>query len=185
MSGPPTETIYFGLKLYEFLTLAAIVIGPVVAVSLQLFSERRRRKLEQQTQTMRMLVSTRHLAGDPNYTTAINMIPVDFNRNRKIMAAWQAYIEAIRYEPSPGNEEAHYKTTIAKQTHLIFLIMQYLGYKLAETDIQTTAYAAGGFVERDKLMIGGWLAWPRIADALEAQNRAYIQTPNEPDSDKQ
>jgi hypothetical protein len=173
-----TETLYLGLKLYELLTLLAIVLGPVMAVILQLTSERRRRKREMQTQTMRMLVSTRHLAGDPNYTTAINMIPIDFNNNRKIMDAWNAYIDAIMFKPSPGDEEAHNKNVISKQTYLIFLILSYLGYDLPETKIQNTAYAAGGYIQRDNLMINGWLAWPRIAEALEAQNRAMIPPPS-------
>ena len=61
-----------------------------------------------------------------------------------------------------------------KQTHLIFLIMKKLGYDLSEVDIQSTPYAAGGFIERDSLFLRGWEAWPRIAQALEAQNQHLI-----------
>ena len=85
MTPTPPEVLYWGLKLSELVSLIGIIIGPIVAVCITLVIEARRRKRDQRVQTMRMLVSTRHLAGDPAYTTAINMIPVDFNKNRKIM----------------------------------------------------------------------------------------------------
>jgi len=52
------EKLYMGMQLYELITIAAILIGPLAAVAIQLTSETRRRTKEQQTQTMRMLVST-------------------------------------------------------------------------------------------------------------------------------
>ena len=116
-----------------------------------------------------MLVSTRHLMGDAAYTTAINMIPIDFNSCNDIMAAWRDYIDAIQ----PGHDdtlEARMKIASFKQTKLVHLILKRLGYQLSEVDIQATPYAAGGFVERDTLFIRGWESWPRIAQALETQN---------------
>ena len=170
MMAVVTEPTILGLKIYELITIAAIVIGPIVAVSITLFFEGRRQERDRQNQTMRMLVSTRHLPGDAAYTTAINMIPVDFNRQRSIMAAWHAYIESIRYQPSPENVDESLKQAVSKQTKLIFEIMRFLGYRISESDIQATAYAAGGFIERDNIMIRAWQSWPRIADALESQS---------------
>ena len=66
------------------------------------------------------------------------------------------------------------KVASFKQTKLIHLILKHLGYKLSEVDIQATPYAAGGFVERDALFIRGWESWPRIAEALEAQNQHFL-----------
>jgi hypothetical protein len=173
MTPTPSETLYWGLKLSELVSLIGIIIGPIVAVCITLIIEARRRKRDQQVQTMRMLVSTRHLPSDPAYTTAINMIPVDFNKNRRVMAAWKAYIDAVFHKPTSENIAKHKIDTEAKQTKLIFAIMRYLGYELAEIDIQTTPYAAGGMIDRDNLMLRGWEAWPRIADALEAQTNIY------------
>jgi len=109
------------------------------------------------------------MPSDPAYSTAINMIPIDFNRNRKVMAAWKTYIETIMFQPSAENAASHETKIYTNQTKLIFEIMKCLGYDLSETDIQTSAYAAGGFVARDNLMMDAWRAWPRIANALEAQ----------------
>ncbi len=157
------------MKLYEIITLVAILVGPVLAVLVQLRAESRKQTRDQQTITMRMLASTRHLPADPAYSTTINMIPIDFNRVPKVMEAHKAYIELINVRPTSENQARHDEQHITKQTKLLFAMTQHPGYNLPETDIQTTAYAAGGFIERDNLMLNAWGAWPRIADALEKQ----------------
>ena len=169
------------MKLYEIITLTAILVGPVLAVLVQLRAEGRKQTRDQQAITMRMLVSTRHMVSDPAYSTAINMIPIDFNRVRSVMDAHKAFVDTVNIVPSDENRAKHHEQIATKQTKLIFAMTRYLGYELPETDIQTTAYASGGFVDRDNLMTNGWRAWPRIAEALEAQNRAYIpQASNDP-----
>lgn len=106
------------------------------------------------------------------------MTPIDFNSVMSVMSAHKAYIEQITYQPTPENIAAHEKQIITKQTKLIFEMAKHLKYDLSETDIQTTAYAAGGFVQRDNLMLRAWEAWPRIADALESQSEPAETTEN-------
>ena len=166
-----TDPLYLGLKLYEWLTLVGVIAGPIVAVLLTLWIEGRRRDHDQRVQVLKALLTTRHLPGDPAYSVAINMIPVEFNKSAAVMAAWHSYMEAVRYRPSDENADEHFKVTMTKQTKLIFQVMRELGFKLAETDIQTTAYAADGFIQRDNVFIEAWRSWPRIAAALEANNQ--------------
>ena len=164
-----SDALYWGLKFNEWITLVGILIGPIVAVLITLWVDGRRRTREQQTQVMRMLLNSRHLPSDPTYTVAINSIPVEFNSSKRVMAAWHTYIDSVRYKASEENAAALYEDVRAKQTKLIYEMMRSLGYSLAETDIQNSAYAAGGFVDRDKVFMDAWRAWPRIADALENQ----------------
>tara|TARA_B110001454_G_C12719084_1_gene433921 strand:+ start:554 stop:1090 length:537 start_codon:yes stop_codon:yes gene_type:complete len=164
------------MKTSELINLLAILLGPILAVAVQLISEGRRKTHEQQTQTMRMLLSTRHMPSDPVYSTAINMIPIDFNKSKRVMQAHKAYIECITYQPSSENVETHNQQIISKQTKLIFEMARHLKYDLPETDIQTSAYAAGGFIARDNLMLDAWRSWPRIAEALENNNKIYLAT---------
>ena len=170
MATPPIDVLYFGLKLSELLTLIGIVSGPIVAVLVTLWIEGTRRKKEQQVQTLRMLLSTRHLAADPAYSTAINLIPIDFNDCRKVMDAWRDYIRHVRITPTPEGAETHHQDTMAKQTTLIFEMMCEIGFKLKETDIQTSAYASNALIDRDNITLNAWKSWSRIADALEKNN---------------
>jgi hypothetical protein len=164
------EHLYWGWKLLDWATLLALVAGPIVAVLITQWSDGRRHRRQQQIQTMRMLVSTRHLAGDPAYSQAINLVPIEFNKQTRIMAAWREYVEVVRFMPQPSDEQSHLALMRGKQTALVFQVLQYLGYDLSETDIQTSAYAAGGLIERDNLSIDAQRAWRDIATALQRQN---------------
>jgi hypothetical protein len=178
------EHLYWGWKLLDWATLFALFAGPILAVLITLWSEKRRHSRQQQVQTMRMLISTRHLPGDPVYTQAINLVPIEFNRQSKIMAAWRAYVDVVRFKPQAGDEKSHYALVIGKQTSLVFQILQHLGYDLPENEIQTSAYAADGWIERDNISLDSQRAWRDIATALQRQNELTaimtVQQPAQP-----
>lgn len=163
-----TGATYWGT--YEWLTLGALVLGPVLAVGMNLWHESRRCIRDRQLQVARMLLSTRHLVSDPAYSTAINLIPVEFRDQKSVMEAWKQYIEAVRYQPTPENSNEAHRITTAKQTRLIFEVTKHLGFNLSESEIGTSGYVAGGYVERDGILIAGYRAWPEIAAALKEQN---------------
>ncbi len=95
------------MSLEAALTIVAIVAGPLAAVLITLLVERRRKARETQLHVLRMLISTRHLPSDPTYATAINLVPVEFNRHSAVMGAWNTYIEAVRYQPAQADRESH------------------------------------------------------------------------------
>jgi len=169
------ETLYWGLKFGEWVTLAGLVLSPVFAVILTLWVDGRRKQREQRIQVMRMLLTTRHLPGDAVYSVAINLIPIEFNNSRGVMAAWHSYIESVRYTPTPENQEEHQKIIFSRQTKLIFETMKTIGFKLSETDIQTSAYAADGFIKRDSILIASQLAMPDIANSMRRQTEILEQ----------
>lgn len=164
-----TETLYLGLKFSEWITVLGLLLGPIVAVVITMVVDGRRKKRDQQLQVLRMLLTTRHLPADAAYSVAINLVPVEFNADRNVMSAWERYVELVRTRPTDDNAVAHGEDVRSRQTKLIFAIMQSLGFKLAETDIQTSAYVADGFIRRDNLMVGSWAAMIDIATTLKQQ----------------
>jgi hypothetical protein len=100
----------------EWLTLAAIVFGPIAAVGITLWIEGRRRRRETRLTVLRQLMATRHLPADPMYSTAVNLIPVEFNDERDVMAAYKAYQEAIRQRPpdDPNDAPAAFQFLVSK-----------------------------------------------------------------------
>ena len=163
------ETLYWGLRFSELVTLVGIIVGPIVAVAMTLLVETRRRQRDSKIQIMRMILNTRHLPADPSYNAAINLIPVEFNNDKKVMSTWKDYISHVRVKPSDENKNGHDIFTIAKQTTMIFQLMKNLGFHLSETEIQTSAYASEGSIIRDNLYLDSLRANVRIADALERQ----------------
>ena len=173
------ETLYWGLKFSEWVSLVGLFLGPIVAVLLTLYIEGRRRTRDQHIQIMRMLLSTRHLAGDPLYSVAINLIPIEFNDSKPIMAAWRAYIEAVRFKPSEENAQEHNRVLLSRQTKLIFELLKHLNFDLPETDIQTSAYAADAFIQRDNILLGSQLAMADIANSLRVQTQILRGLPEQ------
>lgn len=157
------------MVLNDWLTLAAIVIGPLIAVLLTIALETRRRRRDSQLVVVRALMATRHLPGDPNYSTAINLVPVEFHDEPRVIEAFKEYSRLIRREePQTANGLITFNSeNLAAQTKLLSAILQAIGMKVSEADLQIEAYAAGGMVARDKLYLDSLAAQGRIATALE------------------
>lgn len=157
----------------DWLTLLAIVVGPLVAVGITLWVEGTRRRRDSRVIVLRQLMATRHLPSDPMYSTAVNLIPVEFNDEPEVMSAYKAYQEAIRVRVSDDeNENAQaIQVLVSKQTKMIYAIMRSLGLRASEADLPVEAYAARAMTERDALYLASLQGTVRIADALEEQTR--------------
>jgi hypothetical protein len=163
------------VTLNEWLTLLAIVLGPITAVGITLWIEKMRRVRERRLYIMRLLLMTRHLPADPQYNAAINLIPAEFNDEQKVMAAWRKYHERVREHADPAQNDDHQRRISAAQSGMIFEIMRSAGLtNLSEGDIQTQAYVSQGFVDRDKLYQDSLRALSSIAATMEKQ-RALTQ----------
>jgi len=163
------------MKLNDWLTLLAIVLGPISAVCITLWIEATRRVRERQLYVMRMLLTTRHLPADPQYNAAINLIPSEFNGEKKVMDAWRKYQDRVREQNSVEQQ----KRVSAAQSGMIFEVMHCVGLtNLSEGDIQTQAYVSQGFLDRDTLYLDSLRAMPKIAETLDKQRELTQQIVN-------
>lgn len=170
------------MRLNEWLTLAAIILGPIIAVGITLWIEGRRRMRDSRMIVLRQLMATRHLPGDPLYSLAVNLIPVEFNDERSVMAAHKAYHEALRASAAAPDDQKRQalEFLVSRQTKMIYAIMQSLGLHASEADIPMEAYAAQGMVDRNALYLKSLEGMVRIADALEAQTRMIANAAPQP-----
>jgi len=98
------------------------------------------------------------------------MIPVEFADTPKVLTAHREFIQAAYAKGGASDEELN-QTRAIKQVRLIYEMAHSLGFKIRETDLQTEAYAAEGFVQRDLLMLDAHRAWRDIANILWMQTR--------------
>src|SRR3989442_4134092 len=91
---------------FEWLTIAAIVLGPVLALLAQRALDRIREKKKQRVGLYLVLMSTRAQPLSPAHVQALNSIDVVFNRRRKdkaIRAAWEKWFaHAVTPPPTPS-----------------------------------------------------------------------------------
>lgn len=158
----------------EYLTLLAIVLGPILAVLITLWIEQKRTRRDSRMVVVRLLMATRHLPGDANYSTAINLIPVEFHDFKDVMGAFRIYQEAINQARPVLNDEAlqYDQGLLTKQVKLISAVLNAMGMKVSEADIAADGYAARGMIARDNLYLESLAAQKRIADALEQNERS-------------
>jgi hypothetical protein len=172
-ASDPAQAMILGITIKDVVT--AILI-PIVAVLVTVVVQARQQTKDRRTQILRMLLATRHMPSDAAYNASINLIPVEFNTVKSVMAAFSAYIQQVRFAPSPDNAEAHHTQVNSKQTKLIMAIMRKLGLSYSESDLQADAYISNGFVARDDMYIDSLKAardaanaMTRIAEVLQAQ----------------
>lgn len=164
MAIDPTIT----LILSALWKITGVILIPIVAVLTTLKYQDWQGQRKDRMQLLRMLLATRHMPSDPAYSTAINLVRVEFNDVPTVMAAWEKLMEAVTHRSSPENRAAHDTQITKTQTKLISAIMASLKLKHSEADLQTDAYAAIGFTDRDELYQDSLRAQRDHANAMRA-----------------
>jgi hypothetical protein len=163
------------MSTYSWLTLLAIILGPVFAVAITLAMERKRETEGRRLHILRMLLATRHMPADAQYNIAINLIPAEFNDQKEVMEEWRKYHALVRQHPDEQSQPDHIKRMTVAQSALIFQVMRSVGLKMSEGDIQTEAYVSQGFLYRDALYLASLKAMPEIAETLKDQRKLTQQ----------
>jgi hypothetical protein len=156
----------------------AIIVGLLIASRVAPKVQERAARRDQRERLLRVLISTSPMPANPEYQGAIGLIPIDFKGNKRILDARAAYLDAVN-EPTPSDSNAiatYYQAQVDKQHELIATIAQELDFDLTTEALRTGAYVSKGFVDREQLQLMALQSWPRIADALELNNRLFAHS---------
>ncbi|MHA6684788.1 DUF6680 family protein [Mesorhizobium sp. A556] len=75
--------------------ISAIVIGPVAAVAITLWYQARDRSYQSRFDVFRSLVMWRRHGTSPDFVNALNLIPVHFFKNTKVMSRRRALMDVF------------------------------------------------------------------------------------------
>jgi hypothetical protein len=94
-----TETHkWLGISLESWLTIAAIVAGPILALYFQRLLDAIREKHNRQLRVFRELMITRSMRLSARHVEALNAVPLEFEnkgKDKKILAAWKQYLDHL------------------------------------------------------------------------------------------
>ncbi|MGJ3648785.1 DUF6680 family protein [Sphingomonas sp. GlSt437] len=174
------DTVVLGLKLGEWFNFLGLLLGPVVAVLVTLWIDSRRRRYERKITILRTFLATRHLPADPNFSTAINLVPIEFAKSVAVQQAYREFVDAANAIPTPENQQAIGNNVATKITRLVYEIARDVGLQIRETDLQTQAYSSSGSSYRDALLQDSQRAMRDIATTLHLQARLMTGAPLHP-----
>lgn len=156
----------------------AIIVGLLIASRIAPKVQERAARRDQRERLLRVLISTSPMPANPEYQGAIALIPIDFKGNKRILDARAAYLDAVNTPPpvDPNAITEHARSQVEKQHELIATIAQELDFDLTTEALRTGGYVSKGFVDREQLQLQALHSWPRIADALELNNRLFAHS---------
>jgi hypothetical protein len=127
--------------------IIAVIIGPVSAVLITLWHQKRYQKLEAKNRLFLTLMAHRKAFPiSPDWVSSLNLIDVVFGDYPKIVSLWHDYYNLLHGDPEKTQQQREHK-----RLELLSEMSKVLGYKsLSQTDIDKF-YFPQGFADQLEL----------------------------------
>ena len=137
---------------YAMATLVAIAVGPIIAVivtrMLDCAAEKRRRRLD----VFRNLMQTRGVRLDPVHVAALNVVEVEFYKDKDVRDAFQSYIQHLSAPmPDVAEQDRFLEQRYDLFMDLLFKIGSSVGFSFDKRDLERLGYFPQGW-DRDQNM---------------------------------
>ncbi len=153
-AAAPEAFTYWALKTGEWITIAAILVGPIAAVLAQLWIQARRQKRDQKMWVYGTLMSFRATWVAPDFVRAMNFVDVVFHKNADVRAKRKEWLASIRNRNLDGSPiQVDWNKAEDLFAELLDLMGKELGYDFAHTEIKDTAYYPEGHEKMDRAAI--------------------------------
>jgi hypothetical protein len=132
------------MKLSDWLTITAIIVGPIAAWLLSYAINKRKEAKDRKLNIFRTLMATRSffLRFRLEHVGVLNTIPVEFSNEEKVLKAWRDYLFTMN--STENNEELWRKRNDAF-FELVHRISKSIGYNLDKDQIMNTSYEPSGY----------------------------------------
>ena len=131
----------------DWLTLLAIVLGPILAVQAAQSLNRRRASKERKLHIFRTLMSTRGANLAPAHVDALNLIDIEFHgrsrKDKRVVEAWKMYLDHLNDRDYPRESWG------ARRVELFIVLLHRmairLGYDFDQSHLKNTSYFPEGY----------------------------------------
>ena len=179
---------FLGLEIKDWVTVAAIVIGPILAVQAQKMVERIKDKWERKLNIFKSLMSTRAERVSREHVQALNMIDIEFYGNKRfgtrrqsqkekaVTNAWKNYNDHLNDLKSYDSQDAWIKHGGELFIKLLYEMSQALGYDFDEVQLKRDAYKPEAHVNLENAQLAVLNGWAKILNG-EKSLPMEIKTP--------
>ena len=114
------------MTINDYLTLAALIIIPIVAVVIAQWLQNRSEKRKDKMQIFKTLMTSRIYGWTPDSVNALNVIDIVYSDDKKVRAAWKDLNDKYRVT---NPDQQHLKKIENAQYKLLEAMANSLGYK--------------------------------------------------------
>jgi len=149
----------FGIRLEGWLTIIAVILGPILAVQAQKYIERKREERLRKLFLFRELMATRGTRLSSRHVEALNLIDLEYDpridRQRKVHEAWRSYFDSLNLPNDPNNPQSLFEKRDNAFVELMYEMGNYLAFRFDRVAIQRNIYSpmAHGEIEDDLRLI--------------------------------
>jgi len=148
------ETQIFGIGLAAWLTILALITGPILAVQIQKFLERLKETKARKVQIFRDLMATRAAGLAYQHVVALNLVGIEFHGEKfaNVVNAWMTYLDHLN--SFPRDDEAMVKVWIDKKfdllSDLLYEMGKSLGFNFDKVHIKKAGYLPKGYADQEE-----------------------------------
>lgn len=142
------------MRTVDYLTIIAIILGPILAVQIEKFLERRRDNKSRKTNIFKTLMATRGSVLSQAHVEALNRIDLEFSDDKKyqkVIEAWKEYFDNLG-KGFDGDEK--YTIWNARNeellANLLYEMGQSLGYRFDKVLIKRNIYSPIGHAKAER-----------------------------------
>jgi hypothetical protein len=140
---------WLGISLEAWLTIVAIILGPILALFAQRALDWIREKKNRKLRLFRELMVTRYMRLSPRHVEALNMVPLEFKDEggeKKVLDAWKEYLDHLGTDSSQ-DVNAWGKKGFDLLVDLLFEMSSSLGYDFEKLRIKKEMYSPKLFAD--------------------------------------
>ncbi|HLA37226.1 MAG TPA: DUF6680 family protein [Candidatus Brocadiales bacterium] len=142
------------MTISDWLVIFAIIIAPVLAVQIQKFIENRKVIKERKMHIFRILMTTRATPLAPAHVEALNMIDIEFHKDKEIVNAWKLLLDHFANYPK-DIQDPNYSTKLDScaeksnelLTDLLYEMAKALNYDFNKVHLRRGAYIPKGHAD--------------------------------------
>jgi Family of unknown function (DUF6680) len=162
VTGAATQLSFLGIRLEGWLTITAIVLGPIIALALQRWSERRRELRWRKLFVFKELMATRASSSrvSSRHVDALNAIEIEFSGrgDKPVLDAWQNYLDQLNtpFDAESKDASARWNDKVDDMlVDLLYEMSKGLGYDFSKVSLRKGIYypKAHGDLETDQWML--------------------------------
>lgn len=154
------------MTISDGMVIVAIIVAPIIAIQIQKFIESKKEKRAKKMQVFINLMATRAIPLAPLHVQSLNMIDIEFYKNKKVTEAWKLLLD--NFENYPKDNDQNYKAKLDASSkksqellaNLLYEMSRDLGYDFDKVHLMRGAYIPRGHadVELDQGIIRRSLA---------------------------